>query len=81
MKQSANQLNISETELLEYITQNTQATERRPDGFGITLNEYVAKTNIPKTTARNRLKEMIEAGKLQKKQMVWQGHEQTVYYK
>ena len=80
MKQNANQLNISENELLEYI--NSQAiTENRPAGFGITCAEYAHAMSIAFTTARRILKNQVASERLQIKTMKENGHIVTVYYK
>ena len=83
MKQSANRLNISESDLLSYINKTMPPTTDRPNGFGITSTEYALSFTPPKawTTARRILQQMVKSGKLKSKQMIENRHIVTVYYK
>ena len=81
MNRSANRLNISETELLEYIQAQSDTTERRPVGFGITTAEYAKASERAFSTSRRILGELVKSGKLKSKQMIERGHIVTVYFK
>jgi hypothetical protein len=83
MKQKGNRLNISESELLEYIQGQINPAEIRPAGFGITAGEYRVNFNPPLafSTARRQLNGLVESGKLKSKQMTERGHLVTVFYK
>jgi hypothetical protein len=81
MSQSANRLNISETELFEYIRNQSKTTEKRPAGFGITTAEYAKASERAFSTSRRILGELVKSGKLKSKQMIERGHIVTVYFK
>jgi hypothetical protein len=72
---------LIENELLEYINKETNHTEDRPAGFGITSSEYAASSGRAFTTARRMLQQLVKVGKLQSKQMIENRHIVTVYYK
>lgn len=81
MKPNANQLNISESELLEYIDTSLSLLRARPAGFGITVSEYCDAKNVSPSTARRRLKALVKTGKLKSENMQINGYLTVVYSK
>lgn len=81
MKQNANQLNISENELLEYINGLVEVTPERPQGFGITATEYARAHGMGHNKARLLLDNLVKDGKLKSQEMRDRGHKGRVYHK
>lgn len=83
MKPNANQLNISDVELLEYINKAGNVVPERPEGFGITAGEYCGgqKPPVAFSTGRRVLSKLVAAGKLKQQRMKQNGHIITVYHK
>jgi predicted transcriptional regulator len=67
--------------LLDVIDQH--ATPRRPDDFGITVNEYWEKKNreFSISTAGRLLDDLVDAGILDKREMLHNGRKCSVYAK
>ena len=81
MKQNEKHLDLSESELLEYINQAIDATPIRPAKFGITVMEYCASQKMAFTTGRRMLGKLVSSGKLKAQRMKENGHLVTVYCK
>jgi len=69
--------------LVELIDQEVgEPPSQRPDGFGITVNEYAEAKRCSETIARKQLEKAVKVGILEKKQMVeGQGTCPYVYYR
>ena len=83
MKQKENQLNISDSELLEYIESQATVCQSRPPKFGLTATEYAMSKNPPLafSTARRILGRLVLDGKLKTSKMKEGGRIVTVYHK
>jgi hypothetical protein len=81
MKQSANRLNISEKELLEYINSVAPVVPVRPKGFGITSREYSIASRVDQSTAKRILDKLAKTGNLKVQTMKYKGHILSVFYK
>ena len=79
MKRNANRLNISENELLEYI--QSHARPLRPEGFGITAQEYMEKSHVGYDAAKRLLNGLVKIGKLKKQVMIQNCRPYNVFYK
>lgn len=82
MKVDQKDIPVFESELLAYIDSETNAVNKRPDGFGITAREYAdAHAPMGHMTSKRILEDLVAAGKLQKKEMKSKGHKSMVYFK
>jgi hypothetical protein len=80
MKPKENRLDISENELLEYITQEAHIIPRRPEGFGVTIEEFKDYAGIGFREAKRKLEELVKSGKLQSQTMRHVRHISTIYF-
>jgi hypothetical protein len=81
MKAKENRLNISENDLMEYISQQMIMTPKRPKGYGVTCIEFANKYGMGEAKARRRLNELVREKKLQSQMMIDNSHIVVVYFK
>ena len=56
--------------LIKEIATHDKTPKRRPDGFGVTYNEYCKSQNIKRDMSRRLLLDLEEAGLLESREMI-----------
>lgn len=81
MKQNAKPLNISSDELIEELEKTIKMFDRRPPGFGVTIQDLITK-GYSDSTARRFLNRAVDKLGWKKQQMKNDNnHTVWVYYK